>query len=178
MSIYDIEVTNAYGDVVSMSKYKGKVLLIINTATRCGFTKQYDTLQDLYEMYKADGFEILDFPCNQFANQAPESSQEIVTFCDATFGITFPIHEKIDVNGENTHPLYQYLKAQKGFQGFIEEDEHFAEKLSKLDPDYKNNADIKWNFTKFLVDREGNVVERYEPTDPIYDIEDRIRELL
>lgn len=178
MSIYDFTVENAMGEEVSLDEYRGKVILIINSATRCGFTKQYNELQDLYEKYMDDGFIILDFPCNQFAGQAPESTQEIVNFCDATFGIRFPIHEKIEVNGENAHPLYKYLKEQKGFHGFIEESPEFEKMLERLDPDYKNNSSIKWNFTKFLIDREGNVVERFEPVDSIYDIENRIEELL
>lgn len=182
MSIYDFKVKDAAGDEISLDQYKGKVLLIINSATRCGFTPQYDELQDLYEKYNDKGFEILDFPCNQFAGQAPESEDEIVKFCDAKFGITFPIHSKIEVNGANEHPLYTYLKSQKGFNGFIEgyggENEKFSKMLEDIDADFKNNSSIKWNFTKFLVDREGNVVERYEPVDSLYDIDQRIAELI
>lgn len=131
------------GNDVSLSQYEGKVLLIVNTATGCGFTPQYDGLQDLYEKYQDKGFEILDFPCNQFANQAPGSDEEIASFCTGRFGITFPQFSKIDVNGANEAPLYTWLKAQKG--GVL-------------------GSRIKWNFTKFLVDRNGNVIERFAPT--------------
>ncbi|BCN31384.1 glutathione peroxidase [Anaeromicropila herbilytica] len=178
MSIYKINVNNIMDEEISLSEYEGEVLLIVNTATRCGFTPQYDELQDLYEKYHSEGFVILDFPCNQFANQAPESNEEIASFCDAKFGITFPMHAKIEVKGDNAHPLYRHLTSEKGFQGFIEENETFIEALERIDPNYKENDDIKWNFTKFLVDRKGNVIERFEPTDPIYDIDRRIAELL
>ncbi len=143
MSIYDFTVKDMQGNDVSLSQYQGKVLLIVNTATGCGFTPQYDGLQDLYEKYQDKGFEILDFPCNQFANQAPGSDEEIASFCTGRFGITFPQFSKIDVNGANEAPLYTWLKAQKG--GVL-------------------GSRIKWNFTKFLVDRNGNVIERFAPT--------------
>ncbi|MBQ9276857.1 MAG: glutathione peroxidase [Clostridia bacterium] len=142
-TIYDFTVKDKKGNDVSLSEYKGKVLLIVNTATGCGFTPQYDGLQDLYEKYQEKGFEILDFPCNQFANQAPGSDEEIGSFCQARFGITFPQFAKIDVNGKNQAPLYEYLKSQK--KGAL-------------------GSNIKWNFTKFLVDRDGNVVDRFAPT--------------
>ncbi len=139
MSIYDITVKDNKGAEVKLDEYKGKVLLIVNTATGCGFTPQYDGLQDLYEKYQAQGFEILDFPCNKFMNQAPGSEEEIASFCQARFGITFRQFAKIKVNGKEQSPLYDYLKSQqKGM--------------------------IKWNFTKFLVDRDGNVVARFAPT--------------
>jgi len=181
MSLYDLKVINARGEEVSLEEYKGKVLLIFNSATRCGFTKQYDELQDLYEKYQEQGLEILDFPCNQFGGQAPESEEEIVSFCDANFGITFPIFSKIEVNGENAHPLFKHLVAEQGFKGFNEEHELtpvLEDILLKADPNYQKNPDIKWNFTKFLVDREGNVVQRFEPTEDLYDVENKIRELL
>lgn len=181
MNIYDFVVKNKYGEQVCLDDYKGKVVLIMNSATKCGFTPQYDALQDLYEKYVDEGFEILDFPCNQFGNQAPGTNQEIASFCDLTYGITFPTFSKIEVNGENADPLFKYLVNEKGFAGFDPEHE-LTPKLEKMfseaDPDYKNKPSIKWNFTKFLVDREGNVVERYEPTADIYAIEDRIAELL
>ena len=141
--LYDITVKDNKGLDVNLGEYKGKVLLIVNTATGCGFTPQYDGLQDLYEKYQEKGFEILDFPCNQFANQAPGTEEEIESFCQARFGITFRQFAKIDVNGKNQSPLYAYLKSeQKGALG----------------------SNIKWNFTKFLVDRDGNVVARFAPT--------------
>lgn len=181
MNIYDFTVKDANDEEVSLREYEGKVVLIINSATKCGFTPQYDELQDLYEKYQGDDFVILDFPCNQFANQAPGSMDEIITFCDTTFGITFPILSKIEVNGENAHPLYKYLVSQKGFAGFNEDHRLtpvLDEMLTKEQGDYKNDPSIKWNFTKFLIDRNGNVVDRFEPTEPLYVIEDRIREIL
>ncbi|WP_099468923.1 glutathione peroxidase [Konateibacter massiliensis] len=181
MKIYDFDVLNVYEEPVSLSEYEGKVVLIINSATRCGFTPQYDELQDLYEKYKEEGFVILDFPCNQFGNQAPGTNEEIVSFCDAKFGITFPIFSKIDVNGENASPLYKYLTSQKDFKGFDKEHpltQILESKFERENPDYKNRPDIKWNFTKFLIDRSGSVVERYEPTTDISKIDDKVKELL
>ncbi len=143
MNLYEIHVQDAKGNDVSLSDYKGKALLIVNTATGCGFTPQYSGLQNLYEKYRDNGFEILDFPCNQFGHQAPGTNEEIASFCTGRFGITFRQFDKIDVNGETESPLYTWLKGQKcGLGGDA----------------------IKWNFTKFLVDRNGNVVARYAPT--------------
>ena len=144
MSIYDFSVKARDGKEISLKDYEGKVLLIVNTATGCGFTPQYTGLQQLYDKYKDQGFEILDFPCNQFLNQAPGSDEEIHTFCTGRFGITFPQFAKIDVNGKNEAPLYTYLKKQK------------RGKLS---------SKIKWNFTKFLIAKDGTVLERFAPTD-------------
>lgn len=143
MSIYNLIVKDNKGNDVALSKYKGKVLLIVNTATGCGFTPQYQGLQNLYDKYNKKGLEILDFPCNQFGNQAPGNADEIASFCTGRFGITFPQYEKIEVNGQNASPLYAFLKSQKGGIG---------------------NSNIKWNFTKFLVDRKGNVIARYAST--------------
>ena len=157
MSIYDYTVKDVSGNEVSMKQYEGKVLLIVNTATGCGFTPQYDGLQKLYEAYKEQGFEILDFPCNQFGNQAPGTEAEIVTFCKGRFGVTFPQFAKICVNGAEELPLYTYLKSQKGGIG---------------------GKNIKWNFTKFLVDRAGNVVDRFAPTTTPEKLEEKIKELL
>ena len=173
-SIYDLKVKDDVGQEVSLSDYKGKVLLIVNTATRCGFTPQYKELEALYEKYSKDGFEILDFPCNQFGEQAPGTIQEIHQFCTANFDIQFPQFDKIDVNGANEHPLYTFLKAQKSFGGFDTNDQRgkfMDDMLRKRDADYDKKSDIKWNFTKFLVDQNGNVVKRYEPTDKLSDIE-------
>lgn len=181
MGIYDFQVKDVYGDEVDLKKYEGKVLLIVNTATECGFTPQYDDLQDLYEKYGDEGFEVLDFPCNQFGNQAPGSDAEIASFCDARFGLTFSRFAKIDVNGENAAPLYKYLVLQKGFAGFDPSHELtpvLDGMLSGADPDYQKKPDIKWNFTKFLVDRGGNVVERFEPTEDMGYVESKIKELL
>lgn len=181
MNIYDFKVKDKFEEEISLDQYKGDELLVINSATQCGFTPQYDDLQDLYERFANEGFVILDFSCNQFGNQAPGSDKEIASFCEANYGITFPSFSKIEVNGENAHPLYKYLVREKGFAGFDEEHKLtpvLDEMLSKEDPDYKNKPSIKWNFTKFLIDRKGNVVERFEPTEPIYHIEERIKELL
>lgn len=181
MNIYDFTVKDRHGDLLSLRDYEGDVLLIINSATECGFTPQYDELQDLYEKYAEEGFAVLDFPCNQFGGQAPGTDDEIASFCDAKFGITFPMFSKIDVKGENAIPLFQYLVKEKGFSGF--DPEHkltgvLDKMLSEADADYKNKPDIKWNFTKFLVNRQGQVVERFEPTTDIHYIEDKIKELL
>ena len=157
MSLYDFKVKNNKGSEVSLSEYKGKVLLIVNTATGCGFTPQYDGLQDLYEKYKDSGLEILDFPCDQFGHQAPGSDEEIANFCTGRFGITFPQFSKIEVNGKNASPLYDWLKSQKS--GIL-------------------GKAIKWNFTKFLIDKNGNVVERFAPTVEPKNREEKIKELL
>lgn len=167
MSIYDFSVKTRKGEDVSLSNYKGKVLLIVNTATGCGFTPQYDELQDLYDEFKDQGLEILDFPCNQFANQAPGDDEEIHSFCTGRYGITFPQFAKIDVNGEKAIPLYKWLTENTTFNGFGKSPMGFvlSGMVKKSDKDYKNNGNIKWNFTKFLINRDGNIVERFEPTD-------------
>lgn len=180
-NVYDFTVKDRRGNDVSLAEYKGKVLLIVNTATRCGFTPQYEELEALYKNYKEQGLEILDFPCNQFGEQAPGTEEEIHQFCTLNFGTEFPQFKKIEVNGENELPLYTYLKSQRGFQGFDKNHkigELLDDMLSKADPDYASKSDIKWNFTKFLVDREGNVVERYEPTTECDVIEEAIKQLL
>jgi glutathione peroxidase-family protein len=172
--IYDFKVMNDEGQEVSLSDYKGKVLLIVNTATRCGFTPQYNELEALYKKYQSEGLEILDFPCNQFGEQAPGTIQEIHQFCTANFDIQFPQFDKIEVNGKNEAPLYTYLKAQKGFSGFDLNDKtgkFMDEMLRKKDADYDKKSDIKWNFTKFLISRDGRVIKRYESMDKITDIE-------
>lgn len=181
MNIYDFKALNRKGEEVSLSDYEGKVVMILNSATQCGFTPQYDALQDLYEKYAEEGFVILDFPCNQFGNQAPGSNDEIYSFCDSNYGVKFPIFSKIEVNGDNAHPLYKYLVSQKGFTGFDESHPiagRLMEKLSAQNPDYALDPSIKWNFTKFLIDRNGNVVGRFEPTEDLYVVEDKVRELL
>ncbi len=180
-SIYDFKVMNDEGQEVSLSDYKGKVLLIVNTATRCGFTPQYNELETLYMKYHSEGLEILDFPCNQFGQQAPGTIEEIHQFCTANFKIQFPQFDKIEVNGENEAPLYTYLKAQKGFSGFDLNDKtgkFMDEMLRKQDAGYDKKSDIKWNFTKFLISRDGHVIKRYEPTDKMTDIEADIQKEL
>ena len=181
MNIYDFHVEDAAGEDVSLKNFAGKVILVINSATECGFTPQYDNLQDLFEKYGEEGFVILDFPCNQFGHQAPGSNEEIVSFCDSRYGITFPIFSKIDVNGSNASPLFAYLKSQQGFAGF--DPEHpltpmLESVLERTAPDYAHSSDIKWNFTKFLIDREGNVVARFEPTEDMAEVEEKIKKLL
>ncbi|MBQ6195626.1 MAG: nitroreductase family protein [Prevotella sp.] len=171
---YDIKVTNDAGQEVSLGDYRGQVLLIVNTATRCGFTPQYEELKALYEKYHAAGLEILDFPCNQFGQQAPGTISEIHQFCTANFNIQFPQFDKIDVNGPNASPLFTFLKAQQGFGGFDPADERgkfMDQMLRRQDADYDKKADIKWNFTKFLVSRDGRVVRRFEPTDKMSNVE-------
>lgn len=180
MNFYDFEAMDIAGRMIPMKEYKDKVILVVNTATECGFTPQYDDLQDLYEKYQDKGLEILDFPSNQFG-QLSKSDEEIASFCDSKFGITFTHFSKIDVNGENELPLYQFLKSEKGFTGFNPE-HPFTPMLESLlehrSSDYRNTPDIKWNFTKFLIDRQGNVVARFEPTEDIVVVENGIRELL
>ena len=179
--VYDFKVTNDEGKEVSLSDYKGKVILIVNTATRCGFTPQYKGLEELYQKYSQSGLEILDFPCNQFGQQAPGSIEEIHNFCTANFNIHFPQFDKIDVNGDNAHPLFTYLKSKQALGGF-----DLNERLGKLlddmmrkkDPEFDKNPDIKWNFTKFLIDRQGNVIKRFEPTDKMADVEMEIAKAL
>ena len=180
-SIYDITVKDDAGKDVSLSDYKGKVLLIVNTATRCGFTPQYKELEALYEQYREEGLEILDFPCNQFGQQAPGTIQEIHQYCTATFSIQFPQFDKDDVNGANESHLFAYLKQQKGFGGFDLTDQTgklMDNMLRKQDADYAEKPDIKWNFTKFLVARDGHVLKRYEPTEKITNVEEDIQTAL
>ena len=180
-NVYDFTVLDRRGKEVSLSEYKGKVLLIVNTATRCGFTPQYEALEAMYKDYKNKGLEILDFPCNQFGQQAPGTEEEIHEFCTLNFGTEFPQFKKIEVNGENESPLFTYLKAQKTFEGFDLNDKLgklLDEMLSKADPDYAKKSDIKWNFTKFLVDKEGNVVKRFEPTHDMKLVEEEVKKLL
>ncbi len=165
MNVYDFTVKTRKGVEVPLSNYKGQVLLIVNTATGCGFTPQYKELQEIYDAHKADGLEILDFPCNQFADQAPGTDEEIHTFCTGRFGITFPQFAKCDVNGENAIPLFKYLTENTSFEGFNGPmGLMLSGVVKRMDKDYKSNGNIKWNFTKFLIDREGNIVCRMEPT--------------
>ena len=157
MSIYDFTMWDSFGDEIPFSTYEGKVLLIVNTASKCGFTPQFQGLQELYDTYAERGLEILGFPCNQFAGQDPGTNDEIRSFCQINYGVTFPIFEKINVNGKNAAPLYQYLKKQKS--GAL-------------------GSRIQWNFTKFLVDRKGNVVARYAPDVKPEDLKADIERLL
>lgn len=180
MKIYDFKVRTQNGGEVALSDYRGKVLLIVNTATGCGFTSQYGELQDLYELHQEDGLEILDFPCNQFMEQAPGNDEEIHSFCTGRFGITFPQFSKIEVNGENAIPLYQYLTANTTFGGFGKKPMALAllPIVKKMDKNYKNNGNIKWNFTKFLINREGEIVARFEPTESMDKVRAKVEEIL
>ena len=165
--IYRFTVKDDIGRDVPLAKYTGQVLLIVNTATRCGFTPQYKELEQIYEKFRAQGFVVLDFPCNQFGAQAPGSIEEIHQFCTANFAIEFPQFDKVDVNGENESPLFAYLKSQQGFAGFDTSEQRgkfMDNMLRKKDPDYATKPDIKWNFTKFVIDKNGDIAGRFEPT--------------
>jgi glutathione peroxidase len=157
MSLYNFSAKLNHGEIKQLSDYKGKVLLIVNTASKCGFTPQYEGLQGLYAKFRRRGFELLAFPCDQFGHQEPGTDRQIRSFCEANYGVEFPLFSKIEVNGANAHPLYQFLKSQKG--GLL-------------------GHNIKWNFTKFLVDREGNVIERYAPMTKPEQIAPAIEKLL
>ena len=172
MSIYDYTVPTPAGEEVSLKDCQGKVMLIVNTATGCGFTPHYKDLEQMYEDYHDQGLEIIDIPCNQFAGQTPGTDDEIHEFCTLNYNTKFPQMKKSDVNGENALPLYSYLKSQQGFAGFGKGPKAMmmSAMLKKFDKNYKDNPDIKWNFTKFVVDREGNVVARFEPTADMKDV--------
>ena len=179
-SLYDFSVLNQDNQETPLDTYRGKVLLIVNTATGCGLTPQYQGLQELYDRYQDQGFEILDFPCNQFADQAPESDEEIHQFCTMKFGTDFPQFKKSDVNGETANPLFVRLATAFPFQGFGKGIKALAlDKFAKANnKKFDDKAYIMWNFTKFLVDRKGNVVARFEPTADMVDVEKAIQELL
>ena len=180
MSVYDYSVLDRKGNEVSLEQYRDKVLLVVNTATGCGFTPQYKGLEEMYEKYHDRGLEILDIPCNQFAGQTPGTDEEIHEFCTLKYNTQFPQMKKSDVNGENELPLFTWLKSQKGFEGFGKGPTALAMSamLKKIDKDYKNNSSIKWNFTKFLLDRDGNVVARFEPTCDMKKVDEAVAELL
>ena len=182
-NIYQFSVLDGAGDTVDLSVYQGKVLLVVNTATQCGFTPQYEELQKLYDLYRDKGFEILDFPCNQFGQQAPGTNEEIHEFCTGTYNITFPQMAKIDVNGadEQQSPLYAWLIAKAPFAGF-DTTNPIGARLDRMfrsqDSLFDRTPDIKWNFTKFLIDRDGNVVRRFEPYEGYVPVEAALKELL
>ena len=179
-NVYAFDVKDRFGNVVSLSEYKGKVLLIVNTATGCGFTPHYDPLEAMYRELKDQGFEILDFPCNQFADQAPGSDEEIHEFCTLKFGTEFPQFAKIDVNGETADPLFAYLGTEKPFKGFGKGLKNAA--LNKFaaanNKKYGDKTYIGWNFTKFLIDRDGNVIDRFEPTVDMGDVKKAVEAAL
>ena len=179
MTIYDFTVLDTKKNEVKLEDYKGKVLLVVNTATGCGFTPQYEALENLYKKYKDQGFVVLDFPCNQFAGQAPGSDEEIVSFCQLKYNVSFPQFSKIEVNGENESPVFTYLKEQaptEEYEGL--KAKATAKMLKGISKTYKKESDIRWNFTKFLVDKEGKVVGRFAPTTKPEDIEAEILKLL
>ena len=176
-TVYQFTVKGRKGEDVSLADYKGKVLLIVNTATRCGFTPQYEGLEWMYDQHKDNGFEILDFPCNQFGQQAPGTDDEIHTFCVVNYKTAFPRFAKVDVNGDNAAPLFRFLTDNTKFEGFPQ-DGKIAPILEKMlgeaDPDYAKKPDVKWNFTKFLIGKDGRIVRRFEPTAPLSEVESAI----
>ena len=179
-NIYDLTVENPQGELISLADYKGKVVLVVNTATGCGFTPHYKDIEEMYENFHDKGFEVIDVPCNQFAGQTPGTDDEIHEFCTLKYNTQFPQMKKADVNGENAIPLFKYLKEQKGFSGFGKGPKALAmaAMLKTIDKNYKNNPEIKWNFTKFLIDREGNVVARFEPTEKMENVAKAVEALL
>lgn len=180
MSIYDYSVEKANGEMLDLNDYRGKVILIVNTATGCGFTPHYEPLEAMYEKYHEAGLEIIDVPCNQFAGQAPGTDEEIHEFCTLKYNTQFPQMKKAEVNGENAIPLYKYLKSQKSFEGFGKGAMALAmSAMSKArDKNYKNSSEIKWNFTKFVADRQGNIVARFEPTEDMKNVEAFVASLI
>lgn len=180
MAFYDYKVMDRNGEEFSLKEYEGKVVLVVNTATGCGFTPQYKDLETMYESFHDRGLEILDIPCNQFAGQTPGTDEEIHEFCTLKYNTQFPQMKKSEVNGPNALPLYTYLKSQQGFKGFGKGPKAamMGAMLHKIDKDYKNNPEIKWNFTKFLVDRSGAVVARFEPTESMEQVSAAVEKLL
>ena len=178
-TIFDFKALNNKGTEVEMSQYSGNVLLIVNTASKCGFTPQYDGLEALYQKYKDQGLVILGFPCDQFANQEPGSDAEIAEFCRLNHGVTFPLMKKLNVNGPEAHPIFEYLKAQAPTEEYNGLKAKAASALfKKISKSVEKDSDIKWNFTKFLISRDGSVVKRFAPTTEPVDFEKDIREML
>lgn len=180
MSIYDYAYTSIEGNPVSMSQYKGKVVLIVNTASKCGFAPQYEGLEALYQRYRDQGFEVIGFPCNQFMDQEPGDEAAISEFCSVRYGVTFPMSAKVDVRGDNAIPLFRYLTKQKGFEGMGKgiKNKAFDMMLKAKYKDGYKDSQVKWNFTKFLVDRQGEVTARFEPVVEPADIAVHIGKLL
>ena len=178
-TIYDFKALNNKGEEVDMAQYKGKVLMIVNTASKCGFTPQYDGLEALYQKYKDQGLVIIGFPCDQFAHQEPGSDEEIAEFCRLNHGVTFPLMKKIDVNGKDAHPLFEYLKGAapaEEYKGLKAKASHAL--FKKISKSVEKETDIMWNFTKFLVSKDGAALKRYAPTTEPTDIENDINEML
>jgi glutathione peroxidase len=180
MSIYDFSYVSIEGKPVMMGEYQGEVLLIVNTASKCGFTPQYKGLEELYRRYKKDGFTVIGFPCNQFGEQEPGAEGEIAGFCAVRYGVDFPLSKKVDVRGNDAHPLFKYLVTQKGFEGVGSglKAAVLSAMFKKIYKDGYDDNQIKWNFTKFLVDKNGTVVNRYEPTVKPQTIASAIEKLL
>lgn len=178
LSVYSFQANISNGEEISLDIYKGKVMLIVNTASKCGFTPQYEGLEKLYETYKENGFTILGFPCNQFGGQEPGSNEEINSFCSLNYNVTFPIFQKIDVNGENAHPLYQYLREQAPEDADLDKKGSLYQLLLDKMPDLLEGSKIRWNFTKFLIDQNGNVVKRFATTTKPEEIAKDIEKLL
>ena len=179
-TIYQFKAESNAGEEVNFADYKGKVLLVVNTASKCGFTPQYEGLEALYKKYGDKGLVVVGFPCDQFGHQEPGTDEEIVEFCKLNYGVTFPLMAKSDVNGENANEIFKWLYAEKPFAGFGDSDrgKGMDGMLSRANPDYASNPDIKWNFTKFLIDRKGRVVARFEPIVTPEDLESEIEALL
>ena len=178
--IYDFKALSNKGAEVDFAQFEGKVLLIVNTASKCGFTPQYDDLEALWNKYKDRGLQVIGFPCDQFGHQEPGSDEEIAEFCRINHGVTFPLMQKIEVNGPDAHPIYKYLKAQKGFQGFGKGPKAAMMKMvmKKADPDFENNSEIKWNFTKFLISKDGSLIKRFAPVAEPEEMEADIEAML
>lgn len=178
-NIYDFKALTNRGEEMNFSQFKGKVLMIVNTASKCGFTPQYDGLEALYQKYKEQGLVILGFPCDQFAHQEPGSDEEIAEFCRINHGVTFQLMKKVDVNGENAHPIFEYLKSQaptEEYKGLKAKATHTM--LKGISKSAKKEGDILWNFTKFIISRDGAVVKRFPPTTEPADFENDIKEML
>ena len=178
--IYDYKITTGKGETLDLADFKGKVVMVVNTATGCGFTPQYAPIEQMYKDYHEQGLEILDIPCNQFGGQAPGDDAEIHSFCTVQFGTTFPRFSKVEVNGDNAIPLYRWLTANTKFEGFgmSPMGVMLSGVVKKTDKDYKHNGSIKWNFTKFLIDREGNIVARFEPTESLKNVKEKVEAVL
>jgi glutathione peroxidase len=178
MSVHSFQANLSNRKEISLEKYKGKVMLIVNTASKCGLTPQYEGIEKLYGTYKESGFTVLGFPCNQFGGQEPGTDEEINSFCSVNYNVTFPLFQKIEVNGENAHPLYQYLREQAPNDTDLDKNSLLYQHLSANAPELLEGSTIKWNFTKFLIGQDGNVFKRYAPTTNPEEIEEDIKKLL
>lgn len=181
MNIYDFKAKDISGNEISLKEYEGKILLIVNTASKCGFTPQYEDLQKIYDLYSDQGFEVLGFPCNQFMAQEPGANEEIESFCKLNYGVSFPLFDKIDVNGKDAHPLFNYLKEEKPFEGLDMDNptnKILVPMIKERYPNFSVGNAIRWNFTKFLVNSKGQVIQRFESSVDPMSIGPAIKELL